>query len=174
MGRGALPRRRRRRPLTRRPRSRLPPACRPTLRLVCRLFRDLVDGALSPCFSIHLATHLGGRLGRGTVYPSRLDFTTAAARLLARRAAGLACLEVDFDAYGCVFAAQLLEAQPLPLLASVALQNVEAQHVAALRPLPRLRDVCLSRHINGPGGGLPTCNPAWGWLGRPRLEGVSF
>ncbi|PSC70488.1 NADPH:quinone reductase [Micractinium conductrix] len=64
--------------------------------------------------------------------------------------AGLQCLELDFDAYGCVFAASLLHTAPLPALRRVALMNVEAQHVAALRALPALRHVLLGREINGP------------------------
>lgn len=60
-------------------------------------------------------------------------------------------LELDFDAHGCVFASRLLEGQPLPLLRTLELQNVEAQHLAALLTLPRLRHLSLSRHINGPG-----------------------
>lgn len=67
-------------------------------------------------------------------------------------AGGLATLELDFDAHGCVFASRLLEGQPLPLLRTAALQNVEAQHLAVLHTLPRLRELSLSRHINGPGG----------------------
>ncbi|PRW56705.1 Ras-related RAB1BV [Chlorella sorokiniana] len=125
------------------------PEERPTLRLVCWKLCDLVDGALSPSFAIHVASHLGGRLGARPIYGSRLDFQTAAARLLARRADGLTRLELDFDAHGCVFASRLLEGQPLPLLRSAELQNVEAQHLAVLRTLPRLRELSLSRHVNG-------------------------
>jgi hypothetical protein len=62
-------------------------------------------------------------------------------------------LDLDFDAYGCCFASQLLRQQRLPQLHTVALQNAEAQHAALLRALPRLRDVSLSRLINGPGEG---------------------
>lgn len=69
------------------PSSWLMPHCRlPTLRLVCRRLCDLVDSALSPAFALHIASHLGGRLGARPIYASQLDFQTAAARLLARRA----------------------------------------------------------------------------------------
>ncbi|KAI7838622.1 hypothetical protein COHA_007591 [Chlorella ohadii] len=125
-------------------------ARRATLRLVCHRICDLVDSILSPDFALHVASHLGGRLGARPVYCSQLDFQNAAARLLARRAGGLTQLELDFDAHGCVFASRLLEGQPLPLLRTLELQNVEAQHLAALHTLPRLRHLSLSRHINGP------------------------
>lgn len=112
----------------------------------------MIDAALCPRLAVDEASHLGGRLSRRPIYSSRLEFTTAAARVLRQRAEGLRALVLDFGAYGCVFASALLEAQPLPQLSCVELHNAEAQHVAALRSLPRLREVCLSRRINGPGG----------------------
>lgn len=118
---------------------------------MCKRWRDLIDGAVSPGFAIHAASHLGGTPTRPPIYPGHLEFQVAAANLLARRAQCLEQLRLDFDAYGCVFAARLLEQQPLPRLRRVALQNAEAQHVGLLRALPRLEDVCLSRQINGIG-----------------------
>lgn len=106
---------------------------------MCKRFRDLIDAALAPTLTI---------LGSGhAAYPagSQETFKAAAATMLCRRAACLTSLQLDFDAYGCVFATQLLEQQPLPQLRSVALLNCEAQHAAALRTLPRLQDVTLCR-----------------------------
>lgn len=132
---------------------RVPTECRPTLRLVCCRFRALVDSTLCPCLRIDCASHLAGGRPIGTViYPSRSDFLAAAARVMEQRAGGLETLALGYDAYGCVFASQLLAQRPLPRLRSLELRNAEAQHVAALCALrlPRLRCLALTRHINGP------------------------
>lgn len=140
---------------------------RPSLRLVCRRLRDLIDGSLTHSTCI--------QSGGAAAYAGSADaFKQAAAALLARCAPCLRRLALDFDAYGCVFAAALLERQHLPLLADVSLLSAEAHHVALLRTLPRLCAVSLARR-GGPAGGSPAAESLVAQLaGLPGLRRLAL